>query len=137
MMKTFTVTEVDSYVGIPFKDRGRSREGVDCWGLFRLVQKEVFGVDQPLYDSYSSVMEKEVVNDLVEGRPDDWHQIQMVDARPGDGVLMFRAGEYHIGVVVGGGRMLHIERGGSVVESYTAGRFRHHIVGFYRYVKYE
>lgn len=27
----------NEYVGLPFADKGRTREGCDCWGLVRLV----------------------------------------------------------------------------------------------------
>ena len=47
---------VKEYVGIPFSDLGRTREeGVDCWGLVRLVYDEVYGVLLPqLSDQYES-----------------------------------------------------------------------------------
>jgi len=126
---------VDEYVGIPFQDRGRTRQGLDCWGLFRLIQEEVFNIKQPSYDgAYGSVREKEVVNALVEAWPDPWVEVPLGQERPGDGVLMYRLGEYHVGVVVGPGRFIHVEHAGAVVEQYTALKHRRHLLGFYRYV---
>jgi hypothetical protein len=44
---------VASYVGLPFEERGRDRAGIDCWGLYRLVCAERFGVYLPsLADHY-------------------------------------------------------------------------------------
>lgn len=52
---TFTVPDwVTDYVGIPFKDAGRERPAVDCYGLLRLIQLEVFNKTIPLCDDYRS-----------------------------------------------------------------------------------
>ena len=131
--------DLSDYVGIPFKDHGRSKsEGVDCWGLFRLVQEEVFGIQQPAYDeAYVSVTEREQCNNVIQGlkeTTEEWVQIPAEAARVGDGILLFRWGEYHMGVVAFPGKMLHVEFAGSVIDTYTSPRFSRQIAGFYRYV---
>jgi cell wall-associated NlpC family hydrolase len=35
------------YVGLPFRDKGRARTGLDCYGLVVLVLREQFGVEVP------------------------------------------------------------------------------------------
>ena len=35
---------VSAYVGLPFKEGGRHRDGLDCYGLLRLVINERFAV---------------------------------------------------------------------------------------------
>ena len=34
----------EKYLGIPYRHRGRSLKGLDCWGLVVLVYKD-FGID--------------------------------------------------------------------------------------------
>lgn len=41
----------DAYVGLPWKNGGRARDGLDCWGLARLVAAERFGAELPAYDT--------------------------------------------------------------------------------------
>ena len=39
---------VSAYVGLPFKEGGRNRYGLDCYGLLRLVINERFGLMTPV-----------------------------------------------------------------------------------------
>lgn len=129
---------LSAYVGLPFVERGRNRSGCDCWGLFVLVQREVFGLDLPAFsDAYATVLDRAALADLIAGHMGPWREIDPGKERPGDAVLMRLAGsESHIGIVAGQGRVLHTERGaGSVIESYRETRLRRRVAGFYRHVE--
>ncbi|WP_119305222.1 NlpC/P60 family protein [Dongia deserti] len=150
-----------AYIGLPWKELGRDRAGVDCWGLVRLPLLEVFGCDTPLHDTgYVGCGRRDVSNiaaliaagkgtwPVIAEAPyyrnqavrptaltDDYWLCPIGDERPGDLLLIRQHGaESHIALVAGGGHMLHIEEGtDSVCESYIDGQWRRRIVGIYRH----
>ena len=44
--------DIIDYLKIPFKDRGRDDQGVDCYGLAHWFYKQEFGIDLPSYVEY-------------------------------------------------------------------------------------
>lgn len=127
--------DFDSYVGIPWCDGGRTRAGVDCWGLFRLVYSEVFGIELASYsDQYTTALDKTVIRELVNGGKDRWERVDQPN--PGDGILLNIANRVHIGIAIGSGYMLHIEKGsGSIIESYNSLKMQNALEGYYRYTQ--
>lgn len=58
----------DKYINIPYLDKGRSLNGVDCWGIIWLIYKEEKNIilpDNMLYDRYW--YKKEDKNYLIDG----------------------------------------------------------------------
>jgi cell wall-associated NlpC family hydrolase len=106
---------------------------VDCWGLFRLVYAEVFHIELPAFsEEYTTALDRVVIGKLIDGGKDNWTPVILPEQ--GDGALMYIAKRAHIGVVIGGGYLLHIEKGaGSVIESYYSMRVSNMLEGFYRY----
>lgn len=100
-----------AFVGIPFADLGRTREGVDCYGLACVVYWERLGIELPTYaGGYVSSLERSEVASIIGGEADGalWER---VDAASDCDLLIFKAGglERHIGLEVGvRGKMLHV-----------------------------
>jgi cell wall-associated NlpC family hydrolase len=133
--------DLSEYVGIPFEERGRTRAGADCYGLLAIVYRERFGITLPSYSTdYVTVEDVTAVSDLIAGNIiGPWREIPSGTEKPGDGLLMSAAGlPYHIGIVAGAGRVLHVERGhGAIIESYHAFRLKRRVLGFYRHSENE
>ena len=125
----------NDYIGIPYKPMGRDRDGLDCWGLFRLIYQEQFEVRLPSYaESYVSPEEHEEVGRLIRVETDaDWISVPVPSL--GDGALFDVRGEpAHTAVVVWPGIMLHIRRGtGSCLERYDNPIWKPRLIGFYRH----
>jgi cell wall-associated NlpC family hydrolase len=129
-----------AYVGTPYRDLGRGFDGVDCWGLVRLVYRHELHIELPGYDgAYVSGDEQAEIAAIVAGAAasDAWTGVDIFSepSRPFD-VAVFRRGrlDCHVGVVIGGGLMLHVARDDCVkVESYRQGQWRHRLAGVYRH----
>lgn len=106
---------VRDYVGIEFRERGRDRAGLDCWGLIRLVYGERYAIALPsLADRYSGVGDSAAIRNLVDHETLTravWQPLPVAHAREGDVLLVRASDEWHCGVMVARHRMLHAQRG--------------------------
>lgn len=101
------------YIGIPFVDGGRTREGLDCWGLVRLVYMDHFGIELPsLAGIYQNASDGPALLELPGLLLPDWSPVAM---RP-FAVARFghRDGRQHVGIVTDRRLMLNAERGNGV-----------------------
>jgi len=122
------------YVGIPYLSHGRTRSGVDCWGLTRLVYLEQLGIDLPTYaGAYTDAAERSEVKAAIENGRSLWTQTETPE--PGDVVLLkITRDPTHVGIYVGDGFMLHVRRGANTcLERLNAPFWRTRVVGYYRY----
>lgn len=133
---------VQRYKGLPFSPRGRTRDGVDCWGVVRMVYAEVLGIELPSYaDAKVTDEERAEVERIFRGEIDNapWTEVPDGDERPFDLAYFRRFADgaaTHVGVVLGGGLMLHAEEGPrslSRVESYRESYYAKLLVGFRRH----
>lgn len=126
------------YVGLPFVDGGRTRRGLDCWGLVRLVFAEEREIDLPSYGEISADDLRGLARAFTAGA-EGAHWLQASLPQEFDVVLM-RSGQghrgvVHVGVMAGAGRLLHVERTtDSVVVPMSHLSVAGRIVGFRRYV---
>jgi cell wall-associated NlpC family hydrolase len=124
------------YVGIPWKDKGRTLDGADCYGLVVCVYKEVLSIDLPaLSRMYSTASDRKTISALIRHKKIDWTPVASNLVQPLDLVLMREGGlPTHIGMVARPGTVLHMRpRQDSVIESYESGLLAPRVVGFYRY----
>lgn len=124
------------YIGLPFKDHGRDRSGLDCWGLARLVLAEQFGIALPSYvHEYDRTTETARIGALIAREALLWQAVPAGTEILGDLILLRLNGQpMHIGLVLGDGQMLHIEWNiNSVIERYRESRWSRRTSGFYRY----
>jgi cell wall-associated NlpC family hydrolase len=102
---------MNSYIGIPYTNRGRDREGVDCWGLVQLWYQEQLNitVDDYLY-AYTAANDFESVSDAIKKHKKEWKAVD--EPQFGD-VLVFKIAGYpmHVGIKMHGDDFLHAFQG--------------------------
>lgn len=127
------------YVGLPWKFAGRSRDGVDCWGLLWLVYRDVLRLPIASYaQETTDAPEREQIATLMAGElvKSPWTDIPFGQEQTFDMSVFKRAGiDSHVGVVIAPGRMLHITHGSeSRVERFDQGRWRSKLIALHRHV---
>lgn len=125
------------YVGIPWLDGGRDAAGCDCWGLMRLVYRDVFAIDLPSHrEGYESAADAREVAALLAAKmlPSEWRPVKG-SKMPGDGLLFRLLGEpCHVGVYVADGRFLHVRpRADACIERLDGPAWARRFLGAYRH----
>jgi hypothetical protein len=127
------------YLFIPYKAKGRTRAGLDCWGLVWLVYREQLCIELPRYaeDEYSgtNIQDGPTIAAIIEAEARRWIPIGRGQEQSAD-VAVFRVlGEtMHTGLSMGGGNFLHCIAGRNVaVENYRDPAWTKRLTGFYRY----
>ncbi|MBB6011869.1 cell wall-associated NlpC family hydrolase [Aquamicrobium lusatiense] len=126
--------DLNHYVGLPWRDRGRMRNGCDCWGLLRLVYAGELGIGLPDHSNgYADTSDRPAVAGLIEAGLADWMPVAAGRERPLDAILI-RQAPWHVGIVVRRGLMLHMpENQSSCIEPYDTGRWSRRVEGIYRH----
>lgn len=105
----------DTFVGIPYKKMGRDRNGVDCYGLVRLVLKKIVGQNWPSY------CEEDPEGSTITQLASNLKHIKIEEARELDVAIILMSHlnnakvwemrPTHMGIFVDGKRILHIDEG--------------------------
>ncbi len=125
------------YCSIPFKDLGRTIEGIDCWGLIVLFYRQELQIELPETLGYTTCSNaNEVSKDVEAGRP-SWIDVDRHQAAPGDlVVLSLRSLPSHVGLVVDHHRFMHaLTDIGIVVEKFNSPLWANRLEGIYTHVK--
>lgn len=132
--------DISKYIGIPFKDKGRNFEGLDCWGLVWLIYLKELGIELPSYtEQYVTAYDQEFLKVLIQEACESsiWQSIESDFEKPGD-VILFRILNCpcHVGLIVKKEYMVHVWKDINVcIERYTTSLWRTRLRGFYRYAR--
>lgn len=129
---------VNEYIRIPFKERGRERDGVDCWGLARLIYRDRLNIDLPSLSEYEHTKDKVKISDIIRSESHMWEHVVKDEEKPYDIAVFRMLGQpMHVSIVVEPGLMIHCERGSGVYLTYyyTEQQWDRRLEGFFRHAK--
>lgn len=109
-----------TYVRLPYREDGRDRRGVDCWGLWRMIVRDVTGIDVGEHGDVHGRfgIARRLADERASGA---WCLVPGAQDRALDLVLMTgvgpagRVAPMHVGCVWRPGVMIDIEAGPGVV----------------------
>lgn len=121
------------YIGIPYQINGRDRDGIDCWGLVRLVYQEQLGKQIPSYAGYYDHAEDYdgFATAFDEGIA-DWQEV--TEPKEFDSIWVRLMGiDCHTGVMLDNGKMLHAMVGAeSCIVDISTKAWQRRVIGCYR-----
>lgn len=123
---------VSSYLGIPYLHHGRTKKGLDCWGLIKMVYAEA-GIKLLDIVEYDKDWASKGANYFVENYHSQWEKVEQ--PRLFDVVLFNnRKGvACHAGLMLREGNMFHAsEKSGVVICKARAKNSERILDGFYR-----
>ncbi|MEQ5870252.1 C40 family peptidase [Sagittula sp. NFXS13] len=125
----------DAYIAIPFARLGRSREGLDCWGLPCLVYAEQLGITLPSYtgsytcDSERAELARLLDNGAMHG---PWQRVDT--PQPFDLAGFTMAGHVsHVAICLGRDTALHAHVDQVKILRLDAAPWTHRLAGYWRH----
>jgi cell wall-associated NlpC family hydrolase len=127
--------QVIEYLPIPFVPNGRTKDGIDCWGLICLIYDEKYGIKLPLYEGVNGKEGTEVAQGVAKEAALAWTEVPAEDRREGDVVVIRMMGlPWHVGMVLDKANFVHAyHRTGVTVERITAIHWKPRILAYYRF----
>nr|WP_321511089.1 NlpC/P60 family protein [uncultured Celeribacter sp.] len=129
------MTWSDRFIGIPQKDLGRDRNGVDCWGLACIIYAEELHISLPEYLGVHPDEQAEVAA-LINGATVSPLWLPVSGPAMAFDIAFFKMGAWtsHVGIVVKHGFMIHVLGDDqSKIERYDTGRWSHRLTGHWRH----
>ena len=125
--------QVEKYIGLKYKEKGRDFDGVDCWGLVRLFYKNEYQIDLPSFSSEYTQDDTSRIQELIAQYKEGWEKVE----QPEEGsIVLFRVLglEAHVGIIVNNNQFLHVrENQDSVIEPLDGSVWKKRIIGYYKY----
>lgn len=130
------MTWYNKYIGVPFAEKGRDLQGVDCWGLVCVIYEKEFGIKLPTYvECYNSTDDREILSRLIADESAS-HWVEQKKPKEFDVLVLNVDGlPFHVGIYTYDRKFIHCEKGFNTVHSkLDSFRWRNRLAGVYRWV---
>lgn len=130
-----------SYLSIPFAEHGRTRLGVDCYGLVRLIYQEQRGIELPSYvEQYATTNDADEITALLRNElTGGWREIRLAEVRLFDGlILRLKSHPTHFAMVLDPPWFIHAATrvhaaGKTWIERWDSMMWRHRVIAAARW----
>lgn len=127
---------LNQYIGVPYRSRGRSFRGADCFGIMALIYQHELGIKIPEFN-YTSAKDVRGNAPIISREKRCWNQVSESEISAFDVVLFNITGvEAHIGVLVDSTKKLVIhtlaEHDSALIRLDSA-QWNRRVAGFYRH----
>jgi hypothetical protein len=125
----------NDYISLKYLKKGRDKDGIDCWGLVKLIYKEQYNIDLPSFSDEYEAEQQTKIEQLIALGKEGWEKVDTPTI--GDVALLRVNGLFmHVGVVVSPNQFIHVsEHTDTTIERFDTGIWKHRVEGFYRYVE--
>lgn len=123
------------YIGLPYAIGGRELNGLDCWGLLRVIYRNEKGIDLPELPGITAEGVSTISREILDQTQANWTEV----ARPADGDAVAMSQKtvlHHVGIwaEADGGKIIHCWKCPVIAESLKMLRLRGiRVVRFFRY----
>ena len=112
------------FVGIPYREKGRGKDGVDCLGLNLMVSRELgYEVSDWLYQDETANRDKEIVRLGKEGLKAE----RLDEPIEGCYIEFSCIDRFHTGVYIGDGKFIHASKADGMVVIENLDRWKRRI----------
>lgn len=123
----------NNYIGIPFKYKGRDENGLDCWGLVRLIYKNEYNISLPSFSEEYADSDIDRIQELIAQYKEGWESVDS----PTEGtvvLLKVMGAESHVGVAISPTHFIHAREGyDSAIEAFESPYWKRRVVGHFKY----
>ncbi len=135
------ITEKDirtKFLQVPFKHAGRSMDGCDCWGIVKLIYKDLYNIDLIDFEGsteYDTNWYAKGDDIIIQNYYKQWEIIQNKDVLPYD-MVFFKNNHgvtNHIGLVLSKRRFIHCSKAGTIVSKLSDEKWDSRIENYYRF----
>ena len=123
---------IRKYLGIPYKHKGRSLSGIDCYGLIIKIYAD-FGIELiDLQDEYDERWQWKRWAESIEQYYKKWQKVEIPQLLD---IVLFKKNDIvnHGGVVLNNNKFIHCCKLGVIVSRLDEQMWQRRIEGFYRY----
>ena len=130
--------DIMKYIKIPFKDRGRDENGVDCFGLVQMIYQDEFKIQLPSYiEMYANEKDKKAICHAINSEKKLSGWLETTTPKFGNLIILNLLGRpLHLGVMLDENTFIHCMKGkGTIIENTSDISWRNRINGYLKWKK--